>query len=81
MPVFIVNLKSEGGADYITDTAAHTGPYESITALAAAVVSVATSDNIGGTLTSIPIPAGVTIFGHFASITLASGTVIAYKSA
>lgn len=71
------NLKAEAGGLYITDTSAHTGNWDAITAVEAAVATLV-SPTIAGTLTSVPIPAGVTIFGYFTSITLASGKVFAY---
>lgn len=70
------------GGRYIDDTAAHTGRWGAITALAAAVASLTTEQN-GiwiGTTTSVPIPAGTTIYGNFIGITLASGKVIAYHA-
>ncbi len=75
----IRNLKGENGGIYITDTNAHTGDFDAITALEVAVIATLVSDNISGTLTSVPLPAGVTIYGRFSSIDLASGKVIAYN--
>lgn len=65
------------GSDFFTDTTAHTGRWCAIAAVAAAVATVV--DDLSGTFTSIPIPAGMTIYGKFSSITLASGKVLAYK--
>lgn len=64
------------GSDFITGTAANTGQWSAIQGLAAAVATVI--DN-GTTKTSVPIAAGVIIYGKFTSITLASGSVLAYK--
>ncbi len=75
----IRNLKGEKGGIYITDTTAHTGDFDAITALETAVIAELISDNITGTLTSVPLPAGATIYGRFSSIDLASGKVIAYN--
>ena len=73
----VTNNKGQSGGIYITDTAAHTGDFDAITAVAAAVAALVSS-TITGTLSAVDIPAGVTIFGRFSSITLASGKVIAY---
>ncbi len=75
----IRNLKGELGGIYITDTNAHTGDFDAITALETAVIAELISSNITGTLTSVPLPAGVTIYGRFSSVDLASGKVIAYN--
>jgi cation transporter-like permease len=72
------NLKGEYGADYYADTSAHTGDWEAIQALEAAVAALV-STNVAGTLSAVPIPAGAIIFGRFTSITLSSGKVIAYR--
>jgi hypothetical protein len=79
MNVKITNQKGENGGLYIADTSAHTGIWDAIQALEATVADLVSS-NLSGTLTSVPIPAGVTIFGQFSSITLTSGTVIAYTA-
>lgn len=68
------------GFEYISDTAAHTGRFREIYALANAVIASATVANASGnTFTSVPLDAGDSIQGVFTSITLASGKVIAYK--
>jgi hypothetical protein len=75
------------GSLYITDTGAHAGDWGAITALEATVVATlvsgfrqdGTTAVVAGTLTSVPIPSGCTIFGRFTSITLASGKVLAYN--
>lgn len=77
--VRVVNQKGEHGGLLITDTSAHTGVWDAIQALEATEATLVSS-NLSGTLTGVPIPAGVTIFGHFSSITLTSGTVIAYTA-
>ncbi len=68
----------QAGGLYIADTDAHAGDFDAITALEATVVATLVSSNLTGTLTSVPIPAGCTIYGRFSSIDLASGKVIAY---
>jgi len=68
------------GAVYKADAAALTGgPWGSIQATAAAVVSLTASNWTGDTTTAVDIPAGATIFGNFTAITLTSGKIIAYK--
>lgn len=73
------------GCEYIGDTIAHTPPtgkyFFAITALTAATVSALAGEKITGTaITTISIPAGVTIYGRFTSVTLSAGTAMAYKS-
>lgn len=75
--VFDVSLMN--GSDFITDTAAHTRTPQPWIAIQAVAAVVATIVDSGTTLTSIPIPAGTTIWGAFSSITLASGKVLAYR--
>jgi hypothetical protein len=68
------------GAVYKADAAALTGgPWGSIQATAAAVVSLTASNWTGDVTTAVDIPAGATIFGNFTAITLTSGKIIAYK--
>ena len=73
-------------ATIIADTADTTGPFFAITALTDAVVDVSACDmsfitgiaaNTG--TNDFTIPKGVTIYGNFASISLDSGTVLAYS--
>lgn len=74
------------GSTYITDTAVYTGNFGVIQALSATVIAYlisATSENgdtvMQGTLTSVPVPAGVCIYGHWLSFQLTSGKVLAYN--
>ncbi|HVU38084.1 MAG TPA: hypothetical protein VHC95_07095 [Opitutales bacterium] len=55
-------------------------PWCAITALADAVFDTLTASNWnGGTQqTSVPLPAGTTIYGNFTQFQLASGDIIAY---
>ena len=78
----VLEMGNRLGGVYITDTTVHTGQFGAITALAAASVDLVTTQNgiWQGTTTSVPIPAGTTIYGNFTSITLASGKVIAYHT-
>ena len=71
------------GFEHISDTAAHTGSFCRVYALAAAVIASATVRGLtagSNAFTSVPLPAGAYIDGQFSSITLASGRVIAYRS-
>ncbi len=68
------------GAEFIDDTAAHAGRFGKIVALEDSVIASLTAmDYTGNTLSAIPINAGSEMEGVFTSITLTSGTVIAYK--
>ena len=68
------------GAEYISDTAAHTGRFVELYALEATVIASAVSPIVtGNTFTSVPISAGGRIRGLFTSVTLASGKIIAHK--
>ena len=68
------------GAEFIDDTAAHTGRFGKIVALEDSVIDTATAlDYTGNTLSAIPFKASCEICGVFTSITLTSGTVVAYK--
>tara|TARA_R110000744_G_scaffold65262_4_gene134100 strand:- start:712 stop:1014 length:303 start_codon:yes stop_codon:yes gene_type:complete len=77
---------SPRAADLIVGTDESVGPYFAITALEDAVVDVSECDMsfLGGVAANsgtnnFTIPKGLTIYGNFASIELASGKVIAYK--
>ncbi len=76
----VVVANRTNGGEYISGTAAHTGNYTAITALTTAVAALVSTGAgaLQGTLTSVTIPAGCTIYANISSITLASGTVIAY---
>ena len=51
--------------------------YKKITALSATVVTLTQAEG-ETTLTSLPIPAGTSIYGNFTSITMVSGDILAY---
>lgn len=68
------------GFEYISDTAAHTGRFWKLYALADAVINTATVQNASGnTFSSVPLNHGDQIEGVFTSVTLASGKIVAYK--
>jgi len=68
------------GAEYIDDTAAHAGRFGKIVALEDSVIaSLSAEDYTGNTLSAIPLKASCEMCGVFTSVTLTSGTVVAYK--
>jgi hypothetical protein len=68
------------GAEFIDDTSAHTGRFGKIVALEDSVIASLTAmDYTGNTLSAIPFKASTEICGTFTSITLTSGTVVAYR--
>ena len=68
------------GVEFIDDTSAHTGRFGKIVALEDSVIAtLSAEDYTGNTLASIPIKASCEICGVFTSVTLASGTIVAYK--
>ena len=75
--VNITNQKGENGFEHIADTNPHTVDADRIFACEA--TAIATVTNFGTAFTTIALPAGSEIQGHFSSITLTSGSVIAYK--
>lgn len=79
MPVSIGNF---AGAVVETGTSAITAQnFSAILALEDTVfASLVAGDWTGDSLASLPLPKGVTIYGHFTAFTLTSGKVIAYKS-
>lgn len=76
------------GMEIILNTATHTPAtgfcFVALQALADTVIAAATADAtapITGTIAALALPAGVTIYGKFLSITLTSGKAIAYVGA
>lgn len=68
------------GAEFIDDTATHTGRFGEIVALEDSVIaSVTAKGYTGNALSAIPLKASCEMCGVFTSITLTSGTVVAYK--
>lgn len=68
------------GAEYIDDTVAHTGRFGEIVALEDSVIATLTAmDYTGNALAAIPLKASCELCGVFTSITLTSGTVVAYR--
>jgi len=79
------NVKKQIGAygsTYINDTAANTGTWFCIIPNTDAVFTTLTdATRDGDALGAGVFPAGYPIYGAFTAITLASGSVMAYKSA
>jgi len=71
----------QAGLILIDDTAAHTGPFVAIQALEDSVVDVSECDmSFIEDVADFTIPAGLTIYGRFTSIAVASGgKVLAYR--
>ena len=67
------------GSEYIVtdETGTPTVVYKFITALEASVLTL-TQIKGDATLTTIPVPVGVTIYGLFTSVSVVSGKVLAY---
>ena len=78
----------QAGAKFISDTAEHTGSFVAITMLEDTIFSVLTPSDTsdgygvgsynGNSMASETIPQGVTIYGRWTTVDLASGMVIAY---
>ena len=75
------NLQAFGqaGFDYVTTGTINAHTYIAITALVDTQVDV-TSEN-GDSLTDVIIPAGLTIYGRFTSVTVDSGKALVYREA
>ena len=68
------------GAEFIDDTAAHTGRFGKIVALEDSVVAFLIAENYTGNApASFPLKASTELEGVFTGITLTSGTVVAYR--
>ena len=73
-------MSEYSGAEYIDDTVAHIGRFGEIVALEDSVIATLTAmDYTGNALTAIPLKASCELCGVFTSITLTSGTVVAYR--
>lgn len=69
------------GSTYINDTSANTGTWYCIIPNTDAVFTTLTDAlRDGDSLGTDTFPAGYPIYGEFTAITLASGSVMAYKS-
>jgi hypothetical protein len=68
------------GSLFINDTAAHAGPFENFQALTACVADLSAGNLSGAGNNAVTIPAGVTVYGKWSAITLASGTGQAFNA-
>lgn len=71
----------KNGWELIDDTSAHTPvgyAYCALQFLETSVINTVTGEGISAS--TVTVPAGLTILGHHTSITLTSGSCIAYKS-
>ena len=71
----------QAGSILIDDDAQHTGKFVAITAITESVVTTVSEDtSIWDTLTTLTLPIGVTIYGRWSSVQIASGdTAIVYR--
>ncbi len=72
------------GGIYVNDTAAHTGDFFAIqateaTVLAAQASNISNLDDICTGEDATSLGANTVLYGHFTSVTLTSGAVIAYN--
>ncbi len=72
----------ESGGDIITDTTAMTGAWFAIQFLEESTITTLTSSSIDvtGAIGDVTFLGGTLIFGDFTAITLATGSVLAYRS-
>jgi hypothetical protein len=68
----------KNGFDYYNDTSAHDGPFCAVQACEATIVATMTGEQIN--VSNVTLAAGQLLVGHIASLTLTSGTVVAYKT-
>ena len=68
------------GAEYISDTAAHTGRFGKVVALENTVIASMTADDITrNALSAVTLNSSCEFCGVITSITLTSGSVLAYR--
>jgi hypothetical protein len=65
-------------AIHIADAFEHTGVFGEIVALENSVIFAIAGDSVSGSWAGALLPAGVHIYGKFTSITLTSGSLLAY---
>ncbi len=69
----------QAGSVFIDDTAVHTGPFIAFIAITEAVLDVSACTTNIDDAADITIPIGTTIYGNFESLSIDSGTILAYK--
>ena len=65
------------GFVYLSGSDSTSGNYNAVQVIADATVSVVATN--GENLTTVDLPAGMTIVGRFTSVTISSGKVLAYN--
>jgi hypothetical protein len=81
--VTVYNLSGGGGSLYIKDTAAHAGDFFALQCTATTVFADLTGNMENETnfiVDATEFAAGTVIYGRYSSISLTSGSVIAYKA-
>ena len=76
------SVTKPSGSTFIDDDADHVGPYQALLAMTDAeldVTSCSFGEGMQGYNADFIIPKGVTIFGDFQTVSLGSGSIIAYK--
>ena len=66
------------GFDYYNDTSAHAGPFCAIQACEATIVASMSGQDIS--ITNMTLAAGQLLMGQIDSVTLTSGSIVAYNS-
>ena len=69
----------QGGSVFIDDTAEHTGPFVAFIAITEAVLDVSACTTNIDDAADFTIPIGTTIYGQFDSLSIDSGSILAYK--
>lgn len=77
----------ERGFEVVSDTSAHTAPlgkpFVCIQSVTATVIATLATDALspvtGNAITTLTLPPNALVYGRFTSVTLTSGTCIAYK--
>ena len=69
----------QGGSVFIDDTAEHTGPFVAFIAITEAVLDVSACTTNIDDAADFTIEKGWTIYGQFTSLSIDSGTILAYK--
>ena len=69
----------QGGSVFIDDTAEHTGPFVAFIAITEAVLDVSACTTNIDDAADFTIEKGWTIYGQFDSLSIDSGTILAYK--
>jgi len=69
----------QAGSVFIDDTAVHTGPFIAFIAITEAVLDVSDCTTNIDDAADFTIPIGTTIYGCFESLSIGSGSILAYK--